>query len=61
MADRNVDIEDDLPIGVTLRIPPFLKGHSHFSRKDEVHPRRIAPVRTHDETAIQRTKDHKIL
>lgn len=32
-----------------------------FSLKDEVHPRRIAPVHTHDERAIQRTKDHKIL
>lgn len=61
MADRDVDIEDDLPIGVMLRIPPFLKGHSHFSLKDEVRPRRIAPVHTHDERAIQRTKDHKIL
>ena len=61
MADRDVDIEDDLPVGVTLIILPFLKGHFKFSLKDEVHPRRIAPLRTHDERAIQRTKAHKIL
>ena len=57
IADREFDIEEDLPVGVTLRIPPFLKGHLQFSLKDD---RKIALVRAHAESTIQRTKNYKI-
>ena len=30
MADRGFDIEDDMPTGVGLNIPPFLNG-ANFS------------------------------
>ena len=34
MADRGFDIEDDMPDGVTLNIPPFLNGAPQLSVSD---------------------------
>ncbi len=35
MADVGFDIEDDMPIGVGLNIPPFLNGANQLSVTDE--------------------------
>ena len=44
MADRGFDIEEDLPIGVTLNIQPFLNGKSQLDLQKELETRRIDSV-----------------
>ena len=61
MADRGFNIEDDMPDGVTLNIPPFLNGAPQLSVSDENETRKIAAVRVHVERAIQRIKCFRIL
>ena len=61
MADSRIDIEDDMPDGVTLNIPPFLNGAPQLSVSDESETRKIAAVRVHVQRAIQRIKCFRIL
>ena len=61
MAGRGFDIEDDMPDGVTVNIPPFLNGAPQLSVSDESETRKIAAVRVHVERAIQRIKCFRIL
>ena len=61
MADRGFDIENEMPPGVGLNIPPFLDGAPQLSLQDEVKTRKIASLRVHVERAIQRIKSYKIL
>ncbi len=61
MADRGFDIEDDMPSGVGLNIPPFLNGADQLSVTDESRTRKIAAVRVHVERAIQRIKCFRII
>jgi hypothetical protein len=61
MADRGFTIDDCLPAGVTLNIPPFLDGKSQFCVEDEVKTRRIARQRIHVERAIEKIKNFRIL
>ena len=61
MADKGFDIEEELPTGVRLNIPPFLRGKEHLSIKEEVETRQIAAVRIHVERAISRIKTFRIL
>ena len=61
MVDRGFDIEEDLPDGVTLNIPPFLKGGEQLSVADKSLTRKIASVRVHVERAISRVKSFRIL
>ena len=61
MADKGFDIADDLPQGVTLNIPPFLKRKEHLSAQEKTETRQIAAVRIHVERAISRIKTFKIL
>jgi len=61
MADRGFDLDDDLPEGVLLNIPPFLNGKSQLSIQEENETRHIASVRVHVERAIERTKNFRIL
>ena len=61
MADRGFDIEDDLPTGVTLNIPPFLNGHDQLTLEEEVLTRKIASSRIHVERAIARIKNYRLL
>ena len=59
MADRGFDIESDLPEGVGLNIPPFMRGNEHLSLGEEIETRQIASVRIHVERAISRIKTFK--
>ena len=61
MADRGFELDDDLPQGVKLNIPPFLDGREQLDLTDEIQTRRIASVRVHVERAIERVKNYKIL
>ena len=61
MVDKGFEIADDLPKGVTLNIPPFLRGNDHLSIEEETETRRIASVRIHVERAISRIKTIRIL
>ena len=61
MADRGFEIENDLPPGVSLNIPPFLVEQAQFSQEDEIKTRRIAKHRIHVERATQRIKSFRIL
>ena len=61
MADRGFDIEDDMPNGVTLKIPPLLNGALQLSVSNESETGKIAAVRVHVEWAIQRIKCFQIL
>ncbi len=61
MADMGFDIEGDLPKGVSLNIPPFLRGKEHLTIEEEVETRQIAAVRIHVERAICRIKTFRIL
>ncbi|XP_028418315.1 uncharacterized protein LOC114544501 [Dendronephthya gigantea] len=61
MADRGFDIEHNLPDGVSLNIPPFMREKEHLSIEEETKTRRIASVRIHVERAIARIKNFKIL
>ena len=61
MADKGFDIGEDLPQGVHLNIPPFLRGKDHLSIQEEAQTRQIAAVRIHVERAISRIKTFRIL
>ena len=62
MADRGVTIRDILlEKGVTLNIPPFLKGGMQFARDEIQRGRSIASLRIHVERVIGRIKNYSIL
>uniref|UniRef100_A0A224YRY4 Isl2eu-1 cs n=1 Tax=Rhipicephalus zambeziensis TaxID=60191 RepID=A0A224YRY4_9ACAR len=62
MADRGFLIEDDLAeLGVSLNIPPFMKGKSQLSLQDEQETRKIAKIRIHVERVIGQLKTFKVL
>ena len=60
MTDKGFDIEDEMPQGVNLNIPPFLKDQQ-LSVQAENETRKIAAVRVHVERAIQCIKCFRIL
>ena len=61
MADKGFEIESDLPEGVSLNIPPFLRDKEHLSIEEKTVTRRIASLRIHVERAIARIKTFRIL
>ena len=61
MADRGFDIEDILPSGVSLNIPPFKGTRSQLTAKEVEKTACIASVRIHVERAIGRIKNFHIL
>jgi hypothetical protein len=61
MADRGFDIENLMPEGVTLNIPPFMGDRPQLSLEDEIKTRKIASVRIHVERLIRRIKTYRIL
>ncbi len=60
MADKGFTIEDILPLGVSLNIPPFLGQNSQMSAEDVVKTQTIASVRIHIERAINKIKNFRI-
>ena len=60
MADKGFQIQDILPLGVTLNIPPFLGGDSQMSAEDVVRTQQIASLRIHAERAINKIKNFRI-
>ena len=60
MADKGFQIQDILPLGVILNIPPFLGGNSQMTAEDVVRTQQIASVRIHVERAINKIKNVRI-
>ena len=60
LADRGFLIQDIVPKGVSVNIPPFLE-HSKFSESEAKLTKSIARCRIHVERANARLKDFKIL
>ena len=62
MADRGFIIRDHLfDHGVTLNMPPFLKGRKCLTPQEERSAKHIARIRIHVERAIERVRKFKIL
>ena len=57
MADKGFTVEDLLPLGVTLNIPPFLGSNSQMTAEDVIKTQEIASVRIHVERAINKIKN----
>lgn len=53
MADRGFTIEDILPAGVTLNVPPRLNETGQLTENERSTTRRIASIRIHVERAIE--------
>lgn len=60
MADKGFTIEDVLPLGVSLNIPPFLGMADQMSAEDVVKTQEIASLRIHVERAINKIKNFLI-
>ena len=60
MADKGFTIEDVLPLGVSLNIPPFLGMSDQMSAEDVIKTQKIASLRIHVERAINKIKNFLI-
>ena len=60
MADKGFTIQDLLPLGVFLNIPPFLGSSSQMPAEDVVLTQEIASLRIHVERAINKIKNFHI-
>ena len=54
-------IHELLPKNVFLNLPAFLAGKSQLTKSESVFSRKIAGCRIHDERAIERLRNYKIL
>ena len=61
MADRGFLIDDILPPGVQLNVPPLLNETGQLSVNERTTTRRIASLRIHVEHAMERTKNYRLL
>ena len=61
MADRGFDIQNILPPGVTLNIPPFKGTRDQLTAQETEATACIASVRIHVERAIGRVRNYHIL
>ena len=61
MANRGFNIEDILPPGVSLNMPPRLNESGQLTESERTTIRRIASVRIHVERAIEHIKNYQIL
>lgn len=61
LADKGFTIHSLLPQGVSLNIPPFLKGKSQFTTREAKLCRQISRARIHVERANERIKKFQIL
>ena len=60
MADKGFTIEDLLPLGVSLNIPPFLGSSNKMPAQDVICTQEIASLRIHVERAINKIKNFRI-
>lgn len=60
MEDKGFTIEDISPLGVSLNIPPFLRGDSQMSPEEVVETQQIASMRIHAERAINKVKNFHV-
>lgn len=60
MADKGFKIQDLLPLGVSLNIPPFLGSSSQMPAEDVVLTQEIASLHIHVERAINKIKHFHI-
>lgn len=60
MADKGFTINDLLPLGVSLNLPPFLGGSGQMPAADVVKTQEIASLRIHIERAINKIKNFHI-
>lgn len=60
MADKGFTIQDLLPLGTSLNIPPFLGQEGQMDPHDVIKTQQIASLRIHVERAINRIKNYKI-
>ena len=60
MADKGFTIEDILPLGVSLNIPPFCMS-DQMAPEDVISTQEIASLRIHVERAINKVKNFKFL
>ena len=60
MADKGFTIQDLLPLGVSLNLPPFLGASSQMAAEDVVKTQEIASLRIHVECAINKIKNFHI-
>ena len=61
LADKGFTIFDKLPQGVSLNIPPFLKGKTHFTKQEADLCFKIGKARIHVERANERIKNFDII
>ena len=61
MADRGFTIDDILPPGVTLNVPPCMNDSGQLTESERTTTRHIASVRIHVERAMERIKNYQIL
>ena len=61
MADKGLTIDDILPLGVSLNIPPFLGMSDQMLAEDVIATQEIASLRIHLERAIKKVKNFHIL
>ena len=60
MAVMGFTIQDLLPLGVSLNIPPFLGSSAQMPAQDVVHTQEIASLRIHVQRAINKIKNFHI-
>ena len=60
MADKGFTIQDLLPLGTRLNIPPFLGHSEQMNPRNVIKTQQIASVRIHVERAINRIKNYNI-
>ena len=61
MADRGFTIDDILPSGITLNVPPRMNDSGQLTESERTSTRHIASVRIHVERAMERIKNYQIL
>lgn len=60
MADKGFTIEDLLPLGIKLNIPPFLGGSNQMPAEEVIQTQEIASLRIHVERVINKIKNFHI-
>ena len=57
MADKGFTIQDLLPLGVSLNLPPFLEASSQMAAEDVLKTQELASLRIRVERAINKIKN----